>query len=41
MVGLESHLAWVQRAARAPNPVLDTIHTLVLRTLSQLSPDPS
>lgn len=40
MAGLESHLAWVQRAARAPNPVLDTIHTLVLRTLSHLAPAP-
>lgn len=38
LAGLESHLAWVQRATRAPNPVLDTIHTLVLRTLSQVAP---
>lgn len=38
MGGLESHLAWVQRAARAPNPVLDAIHQLVLRTLSHLAP---
>ena len=38
MEGLESHLAWVQRAARAPNPVLDAIHQLVLRTLSHLAP---
>ncbi|MDT8990369.1 LysR family transcriptional regulator [Curvibacter sp. APW13] len=38
MDGLESHLAWVQRAARAPNPVLDDILRLVLRTLSQVAP---
>lgn len=38
LAGLESHLAWVQRAARAPNPVLDTIRALVLRTLSQVAP---
>jgi len=38
MEGMESHLAWVQRAARAPNPVLDHIQALVVRTLSQLAP---
>lgn len=38
LAGLESHLAWVQRAARAPNPVLATLHALVLRTLSQMAP---
>lgn len=29
MTGLESHIAWVQRAARAPNPVLDEIRQQV------------
>lgn len=29
MAGLESHIAWVQRAARAPNPVLDGIRPRV------------
>lgn len=36
--GIESQLAWVQRATRAPNPVLDTVRALVLRTLSQMAP---
>jgi DNA-binding transcriptional LysR family regulator len=40
MAGLESHLAWVQRAAKAPNPVLDTMQALVLRTLSHLATAP-
>lgn len=38
MRGLESHLAWVQRAARAPNPVLDTLAALVSDTLAQVAP---
>jgi hypothetical protein len=38
MEGLESHQAWGERAAPAPNPVLDAIHQLVLRTLSHLAP---
>ncbi len=33
--GLESHIAWVQRAGRAPNPVLDEIHALVRTELAQ------
>ena len=40
MPGLESRIAWVQRAARARNPVLDAIQALVLRTLSQVAPAP-
>lgn len=38
MDGLESHIAWVQRAARAPNPVLDATAQLVRRTLQDLAP---
>ncbi|WP_168224695.1 LysR family transcriptional regulator [Rhodoferax aquaticus] len=38
--GLESHLAWVQRAVRAPNPVLESLQALVLQTLTQLPPTP-
>ena len=34
LAGLETPLAWVQRAARAPNPVLDTIQAWVVRTLA-------
>ena len=33
--GLESHIAWVQRAGRAPNPVLDEIHAVVRAELAR------
>lgn len=36
LAGLETHLAWVQRATRAPNPVLDTIQAWVVRTLAEV-----
>jgi|GEM_PF-103047 len=32
--GLESQVAWVQRTQRAPNPVLDAVHALVLAELA-------
>lgn len=37
LAGLESHLAWVQRAARAPNPVLDGIRERVAPWLKTAS----
>jgi hypothetical protein len=38
MDGLETHIAWVQRAARAPNPVLDAVAQLVRATLREVAP---
>jgi DNA-binding transcriptional LysR family regulator len=36
--GLESHIAWVQRVARAPNPVLDGLRQQVQAWLSEAGP---